>query len=301
MKRGADHRSAPLFSCGISSAPHAWGTPEIPGGLGHQLRFSPTCVWNTMTMSPTLSPGPVQPHTHGEHSPSYRDTCPLAGSAPHAWGTLIGVAPGLVHRRFSPTRVGNTPPPPSPCARPPVQPHTRGEHCRGPLSVMYDRGSAPHAWGTHGARHVGPAGRRFSPTRVGNTLPASPLCRVSFWRSSGGPIFAGFPEARADRSSLPGARAGGCDPGRRWAGPGCWRASRGRLAAGWAARGQAGGCPVGRQLCGCRQHPMRVRRARFSGRGGPLSRTQGRRRRNLRTGSEARAYPARGAGAGGRG
>ena len=121
-------------------SPHAWGIRMLFLLTTQVFRFTPTRVGNTLP----------------EHVPMPYAT----GSPPHAWG-ILQTAPQL---RFQP---GGSPPHawgirprariwPTPT---PVHPHTRGE---------YDAGQLEH--------HLVD---RFTPTRVGNTLPAAaPLTRA---------------------------------------------------------------------------------------------------------------------------
>ena len=111
--------------------PHTRGEYVVAGGHEHwrKPRFTPTRVGNTPTA--------------GIGSPCDN------GSPPHAWGIPTAARPirrtravhphtrgeyvdGSYHRRgggrFTPTRVGNTPPSPAMTVQASVHPHTRGEY-----------------------------------------------------------------------------------------------------------------------------------------------------------------------------
>ncbi len=95
------------------------------------------------------TPGPVHPHTRGEHSAISWTASQWCGSSPHPWGT----------RRCLRC-------PPSPRT---VHPHTRGEHVVKQASRNHSGGSSPHPWGTLLLLWLRFLRRRFIPTPVGNT------------------------------------------------------------------------------------------------------------------------------------
>jgi len=116
----------------------------------------------------------VHPHTHGEHAVGVVAGRPVIGSSPHAWGTPETNRIRRVPCRFIPTRMGNTPCPPSPLHLQPVHPHTHGEHVLLFFLLSPLLGSSPHAWGTLPLSASQPAIPRFIPTRMGNTRVAAP-------------------------------------------------------------------------------------------------------------------------------
>ena len=133
------------------SSPRAWGTRPCSCRREVHNRFIPTRVGNT--------------------TPAIGFLAAASGSSPRAWGTLI-----IQHRpqrisRFIPTRVGNTRGTFRRRAADPVHPHARGEHEDKLLTPAERAGSSPRAWGTHDRPLRVHPGRRFIPTRVGNTLP----------------------------------------------------------------------------------------------------------------------------------
>src|SRR5438132_6024139 len=119
-----------------------------------RTRFTPTRVGNTRIPQRTGRGLSVHPHTRGEYEIHMRVL----------WCCV----------RFTPTRVGNT------CTwlaggrSSAVHPHTRGEYLKAALTWLALAGSPPHAWGIHRGCDRPHPSRRFTPTRVGNTLPAGP-------------------------------------------------------------------------------------------------------------------------------
>jgi len=92
-----------------------------------------------------------------------------AGSPPRAWGIQLLLPNKFTHSRFTPTCVGNTRSCRSPCPRPAVHPHVRGEYCAGTTSIRLTTGSPPRAWGILlEFVRIGFI-LRFTPTCVGNT------------------------------------------------------------------------------------------------------------------------------------
>ena len=148
--------ASPNFSPMSGSPPHAWGIRKGGGQFTPDNRFTPTRVGNTA--------GAFLVHVA------------TPGSPPHAWGIRHELVGNQVAARFTPTRVGNT---------------------HGAIGDQLIRhGSPPHAWGIRGRRQLGrrfravhphtrgeyedrrgpgDSARRFTPTRVGNTL--------RWWRS----------------------------------------------------------------------------------------------------------------------
>ncbi len=92
-----------------------------------------------------------------------------SGSSPPAWG-IRSTWPFLrLPPWFIPTRVGNTLTAIFSCALAAVHPHPRGEYTWLRQCRTGARGSSPPAWGILRREPHEPAGRRFIPTRVGNT------------------------------------------------------------------------------------------------------------------------------------
>ena len=167
--RGEDAASRGRGRYPRGSPPHAWGRLLRILRLVLGLRFTPTRVGKTPHRPSGRRGRAVHPHTRGEDRRPGQLRDVSHGSPPHAWGRQVEAHPGVVHVRFTPTRVGKT------SSRDPdsrwaaVHPHTRGEDVDLVPMVIYARGSPPHAWGRQ-VNEARPAdGLRFTPTRVGKT------------------------------------------------------------------------------------------------------------------------------------
>ena len=92
----------------FGSPPHAWGIQPTQRSFLADDRFTPTCVGNTNTRTPSRPSAPVHPHMRGEYQHLGEHLNAVLGSPPHAWGILVALAHLLHVRRFTPTCVGNT-------------------------------------------------------------------------------------------------------------------------------------------------------------------------------------------------
>lgn len=84
--RGEYRNGGPNLHTTDGSSPHAWG---IHGAYLSQpvgFRLIPTCVGNTLPMTPPPWCGPVHPHMRGEYNWIVFVSPPPFGSSPHAWG-----------------------------------------------------------------------------------------------------------------------------------------------------------------------------------------------------------------------
>ena len=151
------------------SPPRAWGIPAAGSVPAAGLRFTPTCVGNTVIRQGYIPATPVHPHVRGEYR--RRDACSpgACGSPPRAWG--IRPLPGhpLALARFTPTCVGNTDRLVESGPAPPVHPHVRGEYRLRETVQVDPAGSPPRAWGIHQPAFFRRLVVRFTPTCVGNT------------------------------------------------------------------------------------------------------------------------------------
>jgi len=111
----------------------------------------------------------VYPHTRGEFGDPLKDSSPLFGSPPHAWGIPVIFQQFYFCVRFTPTRVGNSGIGLIETFPISVHPHTRGEFKAKKTDLVEVDGSPPHAWGIHYRRYNRNGRRRFTPTRVGNS------------------------------------------------------------------------------------------------------------------------------------
>jgi hypothetical protein len=84
--------------------------------------------------------------------------------------------------RFTPTRVGTTTRSVAPRRASSVHPHTCGDNAIEGLNQQLNVGSPPHVWGQLNLGEALALNRRFTPTRVGTTLPVSPSIRRSYQR-----------------------------------------------------------------------------------------------------------------------
>ena len=176
-----------------------------------------------MPMIPAALPSPVHPHTRGEYPPAFtQESAQPTGSPPHAWGIRFARWNSDAMVRFTPTRVGNTRPllhrPRARVGSPPhawgiragachgptaetVHPHTRGEYfIDAPDKAAGKRFTPTRVGNTRPWRRSWPTWR-FTPTRVGNTSAARPATRS----------FAVHPHTRGEYS--PGAMAPPATPG----------------------------------------------------------------------------------------
>ena len=111
----------------LGSSPHAWGILQLAGRHRNLHRFIPTCVGNTVAVSPIAALTTVHPHMRGEYPAIDRPGRLWFGSSPHAWGIRDALRHLHALQRFIPTCVGNT----------------RTRH----LMDVPQVGSSPHAWG----------------------------------------------------------------------------------------------------------------------------------------------------------
>ena len=110
------------------SPPRVWGIPLWGREKQSNLRFTPTCVGNTLLLMVTLISVTVHPHVCGEYVSLLFLQALSAGSPPRVWGILrVNIYPngGL---RFTPTCVGNTFSLRTVKKSLPVHPHVCGEY-----------------------------------------------------------------------------------------------------------------------------------------------------------------------------
>ncbi len=113
------------------SPPRVWGIPVLQTTSLPTIRFTPTCVGNTINMV---------------FSGSTAD-----GSPPRVWGIQTSNALISDVKRFTPTCVGNT-------------------RIKMPVAGGIT-GSPPRVWGIRKISAIAPRAWRFTPTCVGNTAP----------------------------------------------------------------------------------------------------------------------------------
>ena len=90
------------------SSPRMWGTLLRDLRRLRPVRFIPTHVGNTPTLTGPGPTRPVHPHACGEHGPLRVVVLPEVGSSPRMWGTRHCLPSYRAIQRFIPTHVGNT-------------------------------------------------------------------------------------------------------------------------------------------------------------------------------------------------
>ena len=156
--------------CG--SPPRVWGKRDQPGLDGDLRRFTPTRVGKTRTGRMCCVISPVHPHACGENHRHPGQLIDPPGSPPRVWGKHHVALAADQRVRFTPTRVGKTPSPVFCRRQSQVHPHACGENATYDLNAAAADGSPPRVWGKLGRRSTSRPKRRFTPTRVGKTLPA---------------------------------------------------------------------------------------------------------------------------------
>ena len=68
------------------SPPRVWGILGITGQRLAYIRFTPTCVGNTVSRAGARRPIAVHPHVCGEYVGAQLSTVPPFGSPPRVWG-----------------------------------------------------------------------------------------------------------------------------------------------------------------------------------------------------------------------
>ena len=151
------------------SPPRVWGQPDIGRLCRRVVRFTPTRVGTTRVRARARATRSVHPHACGDNT-NLRPSGPAAnGSPPRVWGQRGLVCLISLIERFTPTRVGTTPPRCRRCPAHPVHPHACGDNVTAPITLAGRAGSPPRVWGQQGPVGEREPGIRFTPTRVGTT------------------------------------------------------------------------------------------------------------------------------------
>ncbi len=114
---------------------------------------------------------PVHPHARGDNGAADLTYSTHTGSPPRAWGQPRAAPPCSGAERFTPTRVGTTHSRACPWRFAAVHPHARGDNAHRVAGGSVRGGSPPRAWGQPCPFIYPWRYRRFTPTRVGTTLP----------------------------------------------------------------------------------------------------------------------------------
>ena len=164
------HPAFPWIPLELGSPPRVWGKLHVPEGQGALHRFTPTRVGKTHNVATLHRGKSVHPHACGENARPAGVVGGTVGSPPRVWGKPGGRRTEKRRYRFTPTRVGKTPPPAPAAPGAPVHPHACGENtfCR---SLKCDNaGSPPRVWGKPYLTKKCRLCPRFTPTRVGKTF-----------------------------------------------------------------------------------------------------------------------------------
>ena len=133
------------------------------------VRFIPTYVGHTASLSvlhPNLS---VHPHIRGAYTQQAVVRHSQVGSSPHTWGIRQQDHATLALARFIPTYVGHTWADLLKFMSRTVHPHLRGAYIRLFRGKLIFNGSSPHTWGIQRKSFRFGVVSRFIPTYVGHT------------------------------------------------------------------------------------------------------------------------------------
>ena len=152
------------------SSPHARGTPVHGVVELGERGIIPACAGNTLSSYPATCPRWDHPRMRGEHLANGIVGVCVKGSSPHARGThrrhrLCGQCAGII-----PACAGNTDLAARPLKDRRDHPRMRGEHARQQACDTINRGSSPHARGTHMYLHEGGKVSGIIPACAGNTM-----------------------------------------------------------------------------------------------------------------------------------
>ena len=134
------------------------------------MRFTPTGVGKTMTLTLVTLNSTVHPHRCGENAIGQHGADNSRGSPPQVWGKHGVVAFVAGCARFTPTGVGKTFCVPVGRKHRQVHPHRCGENSEAPSIAAEHSGSPPQVWGKRYWSIPNTVFDRFTPTGVGKTL-----------------------------------------------------------------------------------------------------------------------------------
>ena len=106
--RGEHQRKNTTHWNSTGSSPHARGTRAITCREPYSGRFIPACAGNTLVRRRSCWLMAVHPRMRGEHEGNEAGRAGLAGSSPHARGTLHIGEEHIMDSRFIPACAGNT-------------------------------------------------------------------------------------------------------------------------------------------------------------------------------------------------
>ncbi len=154
----------------FGSPPRVWGIRKGKSAVRIKVRFTPTCVGNTLPLLDGISAHPVHPHVCGEYGNFRLCHRAIIGSPPRVWGIRWHRRRRHHRFRFTPTCVGNTFDCPHPTRDAPVHPHVCGEYGYSSFRFISVSGSPPRVWGIPLQQKPIMPPIRFTPTCVGNTV-----------------------------------------------------------------------------------------------------------------------------------
>src|SRR5690606_4922432 len=121
---------------------------------------------------------PVHPHARGDDSDPLCRRWRSIGTPPRAWGRRRFADVLERQLRYTPTRVGTTPPHAIFCSTTSVHPHARGDDRSNNRRVASRIGTPPRAWGRPATGSQTSRDSRYTPTRVGTTRPQAACARA---------------------------------------------------------------------------------------------------------------------------
>ncbi len=165
------------------SPPRVWGNRQNLVRFDHRGRFTPTRVGKSLTGTRTNLHASVHPHACGEIFWWLVENMFAIGSPPRVWGNPSDLKCPRLTWRFTPTRVGKSPPARRARLPPSVHPHACGEITSFVNTNLLPVGSPPRVWGNLMDKEHNRVKSRFTPTRVGK----SPSVREIAGASGGSP------------------------------------------------------------------------------------------------------------------
>ena len=175
--RGERMRQILIEAARRGSSPHARGTRTLDAVVTLFKRFIPACAGNASVRRKAWGDDAVHPRMRGERTGDDGGVDDVAGSSPHARGTLGSEWTDMVQSRFIPACAGNANEKAGTPGRSAVHPRMRGERQHQHRGGAPDHGSSPHARGTLLTLFRQGVGRRFIPACAGNASRPRPYRR----------------------------------------------------------------------------------------------------------------------------
>ena len=154
------------------SSPHARGTRLRRDRAALVARFIPACAGNARLTGSEARRTAVHPRMRGERVRCLKPCSTGIGSSPHARGTLFPMESIRCRTRFIPACAGNANWRFRARCVGTVHPRMRGERGKCSRCPHVQRGSSPHARGTHLNGTHNPEKLRFIPACAGNAARA---------------------------------------------------------------------------------------------------------------------------------